>query len=172
MPSFLFCFVNARTLTKNMPSDCSRCGSANTALLRRKMSPSHLYLLPSSASPAFSPPSHMYIQLALSLHPRGELQRPLLSLCFSRSLPFSLALSSFEVLLCSWHSFTPLLFSGFLPSSLWPPQRLRDWTVLTDTFVMNILIMTCKQSFPHLITYLFKMQVQQKQHAKALAVLS
>lgn len=137
----LFSFPRCCT-DKKYAFRCSRCGSAIAPLLRWKMNPPHLYLLSSSASSAFSPPSHMYVQLALLLHPRGrELQRPLLPSCFSHSFRFLQLLSSFVVLLCSWHSLTPLPFSGFLKYSLRPPQRYpqrKDWKVLTEIFRMNI----------------------------------
>lgn len=106
--------------------------------------------------------------------PKGrEQQRPSLPRSFSHSFHFPrlyLPLLIFYApdilsLLC------PFLFFFHLPCGLLTDIPT-EWLKGTDTFLMNTLILTCKQHFSLLITYLFKMQVQQQQHAKALAVLN
>lgn len=95
---------------------CRRHGSAKPLLLGWKMNPPHHYPLHSYASLLHGRPAG-----SLSLHPRGVLQRPLLSPCSSHSFHFPRL-----CLPVLWRSLTPVPFSGFLPSSLWLLQRYTD----------------------------------------------
>lgn len=130
MPSFPFSVLLCKCIItdkKKYAFRCRRCGSATAPLLRWKMNPCHLYLLSSSASLGFFLFAHVRPAGSLSLHPRGELQRPLLSSCFSHSFHFPWLCLHFVIILCSWHSLTLVPFSGFLLSSQWPLQTYPHW---------------------------------------------
>lgn len=140
----LCCFVKKQT---KYAFRCSRWRSASTPLLRWKMF-SHLYVLSSSASWLCL----LCVQLALSLHPRGESTKDLYFLCAS------LTLSVF----CLY----------FFPS---PCSLLKDISsackVGADIQYRWIFwLWNASKPFPTWLN-LSKLQVQQKLQAKFLLVL-
>lgn len=110
---------------------CSRCGSATTSITQMKnesfSSLSTFFL----CLPGFF--SSLRVQLAPSLHPKGELQRPLLSLCLAHYFHFPWLCLSF-MLLTFPHSSALSWASSIFPVASSKTSPPRDWQIFFDEY--------------------------------------